>query len=63
MVVLKNTSKGMNNENAPRKNSQKSTEIEIGDYHPYRAELVQNMPKNSFFLIYNPKSIGGLDSF
>ena len=36
----------MNNENVPRKNSQKFSDIKIEDYHPYIAEQVKNMPKH-----------------
>ena len=48
MIVLHNTIKGTYTENVPRKNSQKTPDIEFEYPHPYRAELVQNMPKIGF---------------
>ena len=48
MMELQNTTKGTYNENVPRKNSQKTADIEIEDSRPYRAELGQNMPKHGF---------------
>ena len=54
----------MYNCNAPRKNSQKTADIDIEDSHPYRAELVQNMPKNLIYgKNYRPKAVGGFDSY
>ena len=35
----------MNNDNVPRKNSQKNDGTKIDDYHTYILELVENMPK------------------
>ena len=52
------------NENVPRKNSQKITDVKLEDSHPYIAELVENMPKYHISALkYMPTSVGGLDAF
>ena len=48
MMLLKNTTENTKNENVLRNNFQKTVEIKFEDSHPYRAELVQNMPKLDF---------------
>ena len=64
MIILKNITKFTHSENTPRKNSQKTAETEIENSHPYRAELVQNIPKNQIpDKSYRPKVVGGLDCF
>ena len=46
MMVLQNSTKVTYYENVPIKNLQKNVDIKIEDSHPYRAELVQNIPQN-----------------
>ena len=63
-IVLWTTTNCMNNDNAPRKNSQNNDDTKIEDYHPYISELVENMPK--YWISgkkYRPISVGGLDSY
>ena len=45
MVVLKNTTKGTNNENTQINNPQKTAEIKLKIPVPYRTQLVQNTTK------------------
>ena len=45
MVVLKNTTKGTNNENTQINNLQKTAEIKLKIPVPYRTQLVQNTTK------------------
>ena len=65
MMVLQNTTKVTYNVNLPRKNSHKTADIEIEDYHPYREEIKQNMLNNWILKIKLHKSdaVGVLDSF
>ena len=55
------TTKVKSIENVLKKNSQKTTEIKIEDYHPYITELVQNIPKTVFLKNYTPIYAGELD--
>ena len=48
IIVLKITTKCMNNENTPRTNSKRTVKIKIEVSRLYRAEIVQNMPKIRF---------------
>ena len=57
MIVLKTSTTFIYNENSPIKNSQKTVEIEFEYYHPYRAELMQNMPKIGFLTNHRTKAI------
>ena len=54
----------MDNDNVPRKNSQKNADTKIEAPPPYITELVEIMPK--YWIsgkIYRPISIGGLNYF
>ena len=53
-----------NNENVPRKNSQKNADTKIEDSNLYIAELVENILKCCIpGKLYMPTFSGGLDSY
>ena len=55
---------GAYNKNVPRKKLQKNADTKIEYFHPYTAELVQNIPKYRISdKNYRPIFVGGLDSF
>ena len=63
-ILLWTTTNRTNNENLPRKNSQKNSDTKIEDSQPYIAELVENMPKYRISgEIYRSIDVGGLDSY
>ena len=64
MILLKNKTKVTYNENLPIYKSQKTTGTEFEDLHLYRAELVQNIPKNWIYdNSYWTEAVGRLNYF